>query len=175
MDILSHGLWGGVVFGRSNPKKYWSAFLFGIAPDALSFGLLFTQNILGFGVRPDFSGGPPDPSTIPAYIHALYNTPHSIVIGAPVIGIVWFPRHMFSGEQVRKKLPFVMLAWPFHILVDIPTHGAAFFPTPFLWPLADLRVNGIPWSNPWVWFPNLMLLALAYGAWWLHRKRTRGT
>lgn len=162
MDIFSHGLWGGIAFGRANPKQYWSAFAFGIAPDALSFGLLFVQNMLGSGVRPDFSGGAPDPSLIPGYIHDLYNITHSLLIAAAVIGIVWL---------ARRTLPLVMLAWPLHILVDIPTHGAAFFPTPYLWPLANLPVDGIPWSHWYIFYPNLILLAAAYGAWWYVRKR----
>ena len=158
VDIISHGLWGGVAFGRANPKRYWTAFAFGVAPDALSFGLLFVQNMLGVGVRPNFSGGPPDPSTIPTYIHALYNVTHSLVIAAVVIGVVCLARHSLSGGGVVwRKLPVVMLAWPLHILVDIPTHGGDFFPTPFLWPLSSFLIDGIPWSHPWIWFPKNQL------------------
>jgi hypothetical protein len=40
MDILSHGLYGGVAFGRESRKKYLIAFLFGVGPDLLSFGVL---------------------------------------------------------------------------------------------------------------------------------------
>lgn len=166
MDIISHGLWGGLVFGRSNPKTYWGAFAFGIAPDLFSFGILFIQNWLGFVPRPDFSSGPPDPATIPKYVHDLYNTTHSIIIAAAVIGVVWL---------ISRRPPVAMFAWPLHILVDIPTHGAAFFPTPFLWPLTDLRVDGVPWSNWYIFWPNVALLAIAYAAWWYIRRRQRIT
>ncbi len=41
MDIFSHGLYGGVAFGRISKRDYITAFLFGIAPDLLAFGTFF--------------------------------------------------------------------------------------------------------------------------------------
>lgn len=33
MDIVSHGLWGAIAFGRRTRSSFWLSFVFGIAPD----------------------------------------------------------------------------------------------------------------------------------------------
>lgn len=154
MDIISHGLWGSLAFGRRNWKSFWLSFFFGIAPDLFSFGVFMAAAFFGFAEHPDWSSGRhPDPSQIPLYVHNLYNITHSLVVFAAVFGLVWL---------ARRKPPYVMLAWGLHILVDIPTHSYIFFPTPFLWPLLDVRVSGIPWSSPIIFIPNVMLLVGLY-------------
>ncbi|HEX6532810.1 MAG TPA: hypothetical protein VF019_09305, partial [Nitrospira sp.] len=77
MDILSHGLWGAVAFGRRNRPSFWLAFLLGLAPDLLSFGILQLAVWLGMAPRPDFSHGTPPESSIPPYVHHLYDVTHS--------------------------------------------------------------------------------------------------
>ena len=32
MDIVSHGLWGALAFGRKNRRSFWLAFGIGLAP-----------------------------------------------------------------------------------------------------------------------------------------------
>src|SRR3989339_483126 len=54
MDTLSHALWGGVAFGRKSRKSFLLASTFGLAPDILSFGILFASNLLGFTERVSF-------------------------------------------------------------------------------------------------------------------------
>ncbi len=161
MDIISHGLYGGVAFGRKSKISYWKAFFFGIMPDLFSFGILFALSILSIASGPDFSAGPPDPASIPQYVHSLYNVTHSLVIAGIVIGIVWF---------VRKKPLVEMFAWPLHMLVDIPTHSSSFFPTPFLWPVSDFHVDGISWGTPYIFIPNVILLIALY-TWFYFSKR----
>lgn len=153
MDIISHGLYGGVAFGRKSRPSYWLAFFFGVAPDLFSFGLFFVTNLLGITERPDWSSGHPAEEVIPSYIHTLYNYTHSLVIFLIIFALVWF---------IRKKPLYEMLGWPLHILVDIPTHSTQFFATPFLWPLSDYRVNGYSWSRPEIFIPNVILLAGLY-------------
>lgn len=169
MDILSHGLYGGVAFGRRNWKSFWLSFFFGIAPDLFSFGLYMTLSFLELTGHPRFSSGQhPTPDQIPLYIHALYNVTHSLVIFASIFGVVWF---------LRKKPLWEMSGWGLHILVDIPTHVDAYFPTPFLWPLSSFHVSGIPWSNPIIFIPNVILIMSLYLWFFVIRKywkRPRG-
>ena len=154
MDIVSHGLYGGVLFGRKSRPRYWLAFFFGIAPDLFSFGLFMVLAFLGMANHPDWSSGQhPDPSAIPSYVHSLYNGTHSLVVFAVVFGLVWL---------ISKKPLIEMLGWPLHILFDIPTHSESFFPTPFLWPLSDFSVNGHPWSDPRIFIPNAILIIGLY-------------
>lgn len=165
MDFISHGLWGGIAFGRKNKKFFLWSFLIGIAPDVFSFGILMVVNFVGFlrGSSSNWHGGSgaPDASQIPEFVHVLYNVTHSLVVFSLVFLLVWF---------IFKKPFWPLAAWGLHILVDIPTHSAEFFPTPFLWPFSNFYISGINWSNPWIFFSDWILIFLAYGAWFLRRK-----
>lgn len=160
MDILSHGLYGGVAFGRISKRDYITAFLFGIAPDLLAFGTFFIINLFSFG-----SLGKPDLASIPQYIFITYDLSHSLVIFAVFFALLWF-----IGYKHFAKLT---LAWPLHILVDIPTHDATFFPTPFLWPISDFHIDGISWGHPMIFIPNVVLLLGLYGYWYIKQRRIR--
>lgn len=140
------------------------ALLIGMAPDFFSFGLVFANGLLLHGL--EFLHGlghPPDPSLIPAYAYSLYNVTHSLVVFAAVFVLVWIAR--------RKPL-MEMSAWGLHIMLDIFTHNDAFFPTPFLWPISDAHVNGLPWGNPVIYIPNVLLLAVLYAWFFFKRKRS---
>lgn len=80
MDVISHGLWGSLVFGRKNKRSFWTAFLFGMAPDVFSFGAFLIGVFLGIEKFPPLDSTPPDPSLIPAYVSNLYNISHSLII-----------------------------------------------------------------------------------------------
>lgn len=163
MDILSHGLWGSLAFGRQTRKSFWLAFFFGIAPDLFSFGIFTAATFLGLAPHPDWSSGQhPDPSQIPAYVYALYNVTHSLVVFIAVFGMVWL---------LRRQPLYALSAWGLHILLDIPTHSDGFFPTPFLWPLSDFSVSGIPWSHPIIFIPNVTLLITLYLWFFVVKKR----
>ncbi len=164
MDIISHGLYGGIAFGRKSKISYWKAFFFGIMPDLFSFGIFFAMNILMLASGPDFEKGPPDPSLIPTYVHSLYNVTHSLIVAALVIGGVWL---------FLKKPMIELFAWPLHILVDIPTHSTAFFPTPFVWPVSSFRIDGVSWGHPYIFFPNVIFLVILYGVWYVRRRMKR--
>lgn len=164
MDIVSHGLWGGVAFGRKSRKNYLAAFFFGIMPDTFSFGVLFATNLLGITIGPKYSNGRPDLADIPTYVSQLYDVTHSLIVFAFVFALVWL---------LRKK-PFLPLtAWGLHILVDIPTHSLDFFATPFLWPFSGYKFDGINWGEPWIFFPNLILLISAYSGWYFFTKKQK--
>ena len=160
MDIISHGLYGGIAFGRKSKMTFWIAFFFGVAPDLFSFGIFFMQRLFTTGFDMSHSG-PPDIATIPAYVSSMYNITHSLVVFLLVFGLVWI---------VTKRPQHLMLGWPLHILVDIPTHSNKFFPTPFLWPLSDFHVNGISWGHWFIFFPNVALLIVLYSWFYLTKK-----
>lgn len=164
MDFLSHGLWGGIALGCASRRSFWLAFGFGMAPDLCSFGLVFADGLLTHGL--DFFHGlghPPTAAQIPGYVHQLYNATHSLVVFAGVFALVWV---------LRRRPLWELGAWGLHILLDIFTHSADFFPTPFLWPLADVRVDGVPWSEPRIFFGNVLLLAALYARFYLRRRKS---
>lgn len=165
MDIVSHGLWGSLAFGRTTRRDFWLAFFFGIAPDLFSFGPYAIGTWLGLFPHPNWrSGEHPDPANIPAFVHQSYDVTHSLVVFLVVFGIVWI---------VRRRPWWVLGAWGLHILVDIPTHSDAFFPTPLLWPLSDFHVSGIPWSHPAIFIPNIVSLLFLYGVYFWYRRRSK--
>ena len=149
MDTISHALWGKGLFGY---RKYrWFAFLFGVIPDLLSFGLYFLFNFITnpFTVK----WGKPELADIPSWVFSLYDFSHSLVIAIIFILIAY---------KLNKDFCFPMLAWPFHILLDFFTHSVQYFPTPILWPLSDYRFNGIPWSNPYILIGNIICIFLIF-------------
>ncbi|MET0516865.1 MAG: hypothetical protein ABW047_16235 [Nitrospiraceae bacterium] len=159
MDIVSHGLWGAITFGRKSRSSFGMAFVIGLAPDLFSFGILWAAAALGFSEKPDFSHGTPPESTIPLYVHHLYNVTHSFVLFLLVFVLI---------RIVFKRPLWELAAWGLHVLVDIPTHSFTFFPTPFLWPLSDWKFDGWQWMTPTILVPNYVLLSLLY-AWYLSR------
>ena len=153
MDILSHGLWGGIAFGRSNRPSFWLAFVVGLAPDLLSFGILYGAVTLGMADAPDFSHGTPPESTIPQYVHQLYNVTHSFLVFLLVFLLVW---------HLHRQPLWELAAWGLHVLVDVPTHSFAFFPTPVFWPLSNWKFDGWQWMTPVILVSNYVLLAVCY-------------
>lgn len=152
MDTFSHALWGYGLFGFRGHARL--ALLFGALPDLLSFGLLLVIRIS----TGDFYFGKPDLDSIPGWTFIIYDFTHSLIIAGLAITLVaikW------------RAISYAMLAWPFHILLDIPFHSAEFFPTKMLWPLSSFTIDGISWATPWIWYSNLAGLLLLF----IYRKK----
>jgi hypothetical protein len=164
-------LWAGVVAkgaNRAQSKRrinVWASMLWGVFPDLFALTIPFVwilwsiafgdHTLLDFGGRPPIAE-PTNPDTLWLFqlSHALYNVSHSLVIFTAVFLGVWA-----YFKQARVEL----LGWLLHILMDVPTHTYAFFPTPVFWPIFDWKFNGIHWGQWWFIVLNYMLLLLAYG------------
>lgn len=164
MDFISHGLWGGIAFGRKSERFFLFAFLFGIMPDVLSFGILTFMRIFGIAGGPDWSKGHPEMWQIPKIVHDMYNVTHSLFVFAFVFAVVLI---------VTRKIFWPMFAWFLHILMDIPTHSLRFFPTPFLWPFSDYKFDGVGWGHPYIFYPNIVILLIIYSIFLYSRRRKR--
>lgn len=166
MDILAHGLWAGAAGAAANLKlkkkvRFLPTVLWGMFPDAFAFLPLFSVFILygSFGepinrrllfsralrqVLPEFW-----------WPEALYQLSHSLVVFLIVFLLVWL---------LLRRPVLALVGWPLHVLMDIPTHGAGVFGTPFLWPLSAYRFSGFWWSRRWFMILNYTLLAAVYFA-----------
>lgn len=144
-DIISHGLWGGAIFGWK--KYFWWAFFFGIMPDLLSFGLIILTRLF----KGTMSYGAPELSSIPPWIYTMYSLTHSLLIASIVVFILF---------KISPPIGFASLAWILHILMDIPAHSQEYFPTPFLYPLSNFTFNGI--SSIYLWGINWLALIFYY-------------
>jgi hypothetical protein len=169
MDILAHTLWTTAVARKANivrEKKgkmlkinlVWTAF-WGIFPDLFAFSIPFLvafynviiggQKFLSFGEQHKVA----DSLNL---AHLLYQYSHSLIIFAVIFLIVW---------AIKKHPPWVLLGWVFHILIDIPSHSLAFYPTPFLFPISSYRFpHGVAWSNMWFMIINYSALILVWGS-----------
>ncbi len=167
MDVFSHVLWGGVAFGRRRRGDFLFAGAFALLPDFLGEGIMFLFVILGLRGMPGLEHGHPNITEFPVYAQNFYNASHSLLVFALVFTLVWL---------LRKGVFLTVAAWGLHILIDIPTHSLELFPTPFLWPFSDFKVDGISWHSPLVLAPNLAMLGIAYFLWFRQSrlKKTRG-
>ncbi|HTY39818.1 MAG TPA: metal-dependent hydrolase [Candidatus Paceibacterota bacterium] len=190
MDILSHGLWAALSARAVNKKLAARdklprrldvnlAFLWGILPDLIPFTPIFILVFYGllhgqmFPFRPAQTGsleglGTPVPFIL-ELTKQIYSFTHSFIIFFICFFMGWaFRRFVTPRGRGLAALPFEMGGWFLHILVDIPTHAADFYPTPFIWPLSNYHVSGVPWASPVVYIPNLIGLAVFY--WWIKRR-----
>jgi hypothetical protein len=155
VDTLAHGLWGAVGFYAGSKQRFASAFVLGMAPDLLSFGVFhlthpawILQRLSG-----ELAAGPPPLAILPPFVFYAYNLTHSLVI--------WGAAFVLVG-LLRQNLPLPFLAWGLHILCDILTHGLSYFPTPYLWPLPTPYVQGISWATPTFLIVNYASLVVTY-------------
>jgi len=109
----------------------WTMFAaagFSILPDLVSVGIYFLNLI--------FNSQTPSFHHLPTYVFNLYNATHSLLI-AGLVSLILL--------KAWKPLFVPSLAWGFHIILDIFTHGLGRFQTPFLWPLSDYAFAGLNW------------------------------
>ena len=64
-----------------------------------------------------------------------------------------------------------LAGWWSHIVIDVFTHSADFYPSPVLYPLTMRGFHGVAWNEPW--FMALNYAALAACAIWLAMVRRR--
>ena len=177
MDIFSHGLWatiGAKSINKAQNKRrinLWAAALWGVFPDLFAFSIPFVF-VIGsvvfsgghFGdFRPPHTGEPMGRDSVWMFqlSHSLYNLSHSAIVFSVVFLCVWA-----YFKQARLEL----LGWLLHILMDVPTHTYAFFPTPVFWPIFDWKFSGFSWGQPWFLLLDYSLLLLLYVYLWKRRK-----
>lgn len=149
MDVVSHALWGGLVFGGSDSVVL--AATFGAAPDLIPFVPFVLREAIH---NKRISPLKPDIQAFPSWTFKLYNYTHSLI---SYLGIFLICYWLFSPAVARLSL-----GWLLHILMDIPTHEKKFFPTEFLFPLSDFSFDGIPWSRGSVMLGNYLALVLVF-------------
>ena len=173
MDVVSHWFMGsGATHGRT---KFWVAGAMGVLPDLL----VFIPNTFIVGDRPEI-----DENTVTAdlgwYAWEAYQVTHSLVWMTIGFLFTWIffekrgvSRRLFTSDSLsaRDAAMWMWLPWLIHIINDIPTHTAAFFPTPFLAPFSDIHFDGLRWSTPWVWFTNLAIIIVIWSSIFYKKKR----
>ncbi len=142
-------------------RKYGWAFLFGVLPDLLAFGPFFIFRILSGTLK----FGKPEIAAIPPAVFTAYNFSHSLFTAGLILLVIRF--------VISKELFIAALAYPLHILLDIPTHDKTFFPTPFLFPVSNFRIDGISWGNTYFMIFNYTSLAAGYYLYFRYRPQRK--
>ncbi len=164
MDTLVHGVIGaalcsrtGWAGGRRGPVDergrrqfsdwtLWAAFGFGLLPDLASLGIHFSMELIaGNGIH--WRG-------IPDFVFVLYHFTHSLLGIAVCLGLI---------AWLRRPLLLPALAWPVHVLMDVPTHGTGSFMTPIFWPFSDWSFAGWSWwMSPPIFYGSWILAGLLW-------------
>lgn len=181
MDILAHALWAGAGVAAAH-GRYPMAVRTAAATVALAslpdLGQILP--ILGWWLFGDGTARqlwayvialpgqePVMPELVGMLSHHLHCIFHSAIVAGVVTLLFWV---------VSRRLWIPLLGWWSHIVIDVFTHSADFFPSPVLYPITQRGVDGIAWNTPW--FMALNYAALAATALWLlikwHRQKSRG-
>jgi hypothetical protein len=172
VDIVAHLLWAGVGSAAAarhpaiNRGTVVATVLMAGMPDLLQFLPLLAWIVFGHGSMAALAGyatalpgqAPALPPLVGLVSHHLHCAAHSAVVaaGASVFVVL-----------ATRSLWFPLLGWWSHIVIDVFTHSAAFYPAPVLYPFTYRGFDGIAWNEPW--FMALNYLALLGCAAWLSR------
>jgi hypothetical protein len=150
MDIISHALWTNLIFKEVPSAQRSIIILFGVMPDFISFSYLTLRHF----IKKTMHFTDPPLTEIPRPVFKLYNITHSLVI--------WLGVFLILKVFFLDWWAFAYLGWGLHIMIDIFTHSADYFPTPILWPFSKFHFSGINWSNKWFMLFNYAVLTFLY-------------
>lgn len=85
------------------------------------------------------------PPLVEALMHHLHCTMHSALVATAVTWLVWWR---------LQRLWWPLLGWWMHIVIDVFTHSADFYPSPVLYPITQQGFDGWAWNNPWLLMVN---------------------
>lgn len=182
MDIVAHGWWVGVglgaaaLAGHAAPNRRTVGLMVGlaVAPDLvhlLPVGMGALRSAGGFGSVRDYAlalpgAEPPMSATVQWLAHHL----HCIFHSALVAGVV-----TLALRVALKRWWWPLLGWWAHIVIDVFTHSADFYPSPVLYPLTYRGFDGIAWNRPDFQLLNYTsLVAATLWLLWRWRRSLRG-
>ncbi len=173
MDTFSHAAWGYASLRWKSKNLAWWGLLAGAAPDLLWFIPAKIDAIVRLGWDQAWNvghepgiwraGGPPMPTELVYEYNHYYIYTHSLVLLLGVLVLMYL-----IG---KKNWLWLGIPYAFHLLLDFPTHER--FQTQLFFPISHWSFQGISWSNPVIFYPNVLLLILTYVfIWWkYHHKR----
>jgi hypothetical protein len=179
MDILAHTLWAGAgvaLAGRRwpiTPRVAALTVALAALPDILHLAPLVGWWLLGNGtfatVRAYAIAVPGVEPGLPPLVMLLSHHLHCIMHSAIVAGAVTLALWM------TPRTPWIPLAgWWSHIVIDVFTHSATFYPVPVLYPITQRGFDGLAWNTPWFLALNYLALGAAILGLVLTRRRDRG-
>lgn len=176
MDIVAHGLWVGIglaVVARRRPiSRRTALFTVGLAvlPDIVHLMPLLGMAVWkpgGWATLLAYATALPNsepglPPLVEALSHHLHCVLHSAVVAGVVTTAAWL---------ATRSLWIPLLGWWSHIVIDVFTHSAEFYPSPVLYPFTRQGFDGIAWNTPWFMLANYTAIVAALLALFLTRRR----
>src|SRR5450759_146366 len=92
------------------------------------------------------------PPIVNLWSHHLHCVAHSAIVAAAVTLLLW---------AMRRSLWIPLLGWWSHIVIDVFTHSADYYPSPVLYPITQRGFDGLAWNTPWFMVLNYVVLAAA--------------
>ena len=177
MDIVAHGLWVGIGLAAARRKRdiprgtALATLAAAMAPDLIQLlPVLFAAVSRPDGMAvlqayimalPGFEPAlPPSIATLTNHLHCVM---HSAVVAGVVTAAIWW---------LRRSIWLPLLGWWSHIVIDVFTHSAEFYPVPVLYPFTQRGFDGIAWNEPWFLLANYAAIAVALA--WLFLSRRHG-
>jgi hypothetical protein len=175
MDIVAHALWAGVgvaLARRKMPIERRTAGLtvaLAVLPDVLQLLPLLAWILSTNGALETLSAyslaspgtEPALPPVVALVTHHLHCVAHSAIVAAAATAACWLWLRRFW-------LP--LAGWWLHVVIDVFTHSADFYPSPVLYPLTMWGFDGVAWNAPWFLAANYAALGAA-GAWLFATRR----
>ena len=176
MDILAHALWVGA--GAALARRRWivptrtliSTVVLAALPDVFHllpiagwwvFGDGSVQALWAYVVA--MPGQEPAlPPIVERWSHHLHCVAHSAIVAGVITLLLW---------AVRRSLWIPLLGWWSHIIIDVFTHSADYYPSPVLYPITERGFDGLAWNTPW--FMLLNYSALVAVGFWLWRAKSQ--
>ena len=176
MDIVAHGLWMGVAVVAVRRRRTISrpdaiaAVGLAVLPDVAQLVPLVAYALSGeqgWSVLLDYATAlpgfephlPPLLALLTHHLHCLFHS--AVVAGGVSVALL----------LIGKSFWFPLLGWWSHIVIDVFTHSAEFYPVPVLYPFTQRGFDGLAWNTPGFQIANYTALALATVALWLTRPR----
>jgi len=169
VDTISHAAWGYATLHDRSRLAWWGA-LAGAAPDLLFFVPSRVDAViergwsgLRIGSEPGIwrADGPPLPPLFLEAYERYYVSSHSLLVLALVLGAVWW--------LGWRRWLWLGLPYGLHIVMDLPTHER--YLTRPLYPLSPWAFQGLSWTDPRIFWPNVVALVVVF-AFIRHRRRS---
>ena len=85
------------------------------------------------------------PPLVNLWTHHLHCLMHSAVVAGAATSLSW---------MAWRALLFALLGWWSHIVIDVFTHSADYYPSPVLYPITQQGFDGLAWNTPWFLVAN---------------------
>ena len=123
-----------------------------------SFAIVRAYAIAVPGQEPSIS------QLIALWSHHLHCVMHSALVAGAVTLLVW---------TIRRALWIALLGWWSHIVIDVFTHSADYYPSPVLYPITQRGFDGLAWNTPWFLVLNYVALCAVGWSLWRSRRNAR--